>query len=85
MAVQYHVAHSATIRGAAVFAGKPYWCEKGVTRAVSHGNTDDCLKHPDQVDVSSLVQYASTVRKDARHSLHPASTWKKELGGGLFG
>ena len=29
MAVQMHVANSATIRGAGVFAGGPYYCAKG--------------------------------------------------------
>jgi poly(3-hydroxybutyrate) depolymerase len=58
MAVQYHVAYSSSVLGAAVFAGKPYWCEKGSTRAVSHGQTDACLKHPSRVNVSSLVAYA---------------------------
>ena len=58
MAVQVQVAFSSTFSGAAVFAGKPYWCEQGAGRAVSHGDTDNCLRHPEKVNVSELVAYA---------------------------
>lgn len=37
MAVQFHVAHSATVRGAGVIAGGPYFCAEGsVLRALYH-------------------------------------------------
>ncbi|MDR1424760.1 MAG: poly(3-hydroxybutyrate) depolymerase [Azoarcus sp.] len=36
MAVQFHVAHSALVRGAGILAGGPYYCAKGsMTRAVT--------------------------------------------------
>src|SRR5262245_66695362 len=36
MAVQFHVAHSATVRGAGVIAGGPYYCAQGSLWTASH-------------------------------------------------
>src|SRR5262252_7503756 len=39
MAVQFHVAHSATVIGAGVLAGGPYYCAEGALWSATNGCT----------------------------------------------
>ncbi|CAL8116690.1 unnamed protein product [Orchesella dallaii] len=51
MAMQYHVAFSSDIQGAAIFGGIPYACAKGGYKSIPK-----CLFHPDTINVLDLVQ-----------------------------
>jgi hypothetical protein len=54
MAVQFHMAHSATLHGAGISAGGIYYCAEGsLDRAMS-----TCLESPREVDVHRLVNFA---------------------------
>eukprot|EP00033_Pygsuia_biforma_P000594 GCRY01000702.1.p1 GENE.GCRY01000702.1~~GCRY01000702.1.p1 ORF type:complete len:333 (+),score=61.86 GCRY01000702.1:217-1215(+) len=50
-AVQYHLAHSSTILGAAIIAGGPYYCANNDV-ALATGN---CMKYPDLISVDELI------------------------------
>lgn len=50
-AIQFHVTFSATIKGAGIFAGPPYWCANdNVDTALSA-----CMSTPSLISVSELV------------------------------
>ena len=73
MASQVAVALSSRVRGAAIFAGKPYWCEQAAGRSKYNGTSDEhCRQAPEAVDVGALVDFAteaalnSTVRGEDR-------------------
>jgi poly(3-hydroxybutyrate) depolymerase len=52
MAVQYQVAHSADVAGAAVLAGGPWYCARGQLSFA----LDECVKGPrDAIDVDALI------------------------------
>ena len=58
-AVQLAVAHSSRVAGLGVFAGKPYWCERGAGRAAYNGTSREvCRERPRAVDVGALLEYA---------------------------
>lgn len=56
MAVQFHVANSNSVSGAAIFAGGPYYCaqELGLTLALT-----SCMKDPDLIVTDELVALAA--------------------------
>lgn len=56
MAVQTHVALSGTVKGAAVFAGGPYWCAEG---DFGKANTN-CMALGTNIDTDKLIQYLKT-------------------------
>jgi poly(3-hydroxybutyrate) depolymerase len=51
MAVQFHVAFSATVRGAAIFAGGPYDCARGSQSTA----TTTCMSQTSPLDASPFV------------------------------
>eukprot|EP00042_Codosiga_hollandica_P023261 m.90935 g.90935 ORF g.90935 m.90935 type:complete len:338 (+) comp51109_c0_seq1:100-1113(+) len=69
-AVQFHVAFSANIMGASIFAGGPFWCaEDDVDIALS-----SCMDHPELISVDELVaatnDAADTGTVDSPSHLH---------------
>ncbi len=55
MANQLLVAYSATVKGAALFAGGPYYCSTGsLARAIT-----SCMNSPATIDIEPLAQYAT--------------------------
>ena len=75
MAVQMHVANSASIRGSAVFAGGPYYCAQGqITKALT-----SCMSTGSGIDVSSLEStmkaYASSGKIDSTDNLNNARSY----------
>eukprot|EP00049_Salpingoeca_infusionum_P026987 m.29469 g.29469 ORF g.29469 m.29469 type:complete len:340 (+) comp9170_c1_seq1:299-1318(+) len=50
-AIQYHVAYSRNIHGAAIFAGPPYYCANADVEVA----LANCMKDPDLISVSELV------------------------------
>lgn len=61
MAVQMHVANSASIRGAGVFAAGPYWCSKGdVTTAVT-----TCMSTGVGVDIEGIKTQISNYERSS--------------------
>jgi len=70
MAVQYHVAFSKDVSGAAIFAGGPYYCaEAQMARALTL-----CMADPILIDVDSLTRktddFASAGQIDATSGLN---------------
>jgi len=66
-AVQYQFAHSASLSGAAVFAGGPYYCaEDSVEEALTQ-----CMSMPSEISVSTLVSDAKSFAKQG--SIDPLS------------
>ncbi|EGC39750.1 hypothetical protein DICPUDRAFT_147411 [Dictyostelium purpureum] len=74
-AVQYHIAFSSLVRGAAVLAGGPYWCAKGnaITAQI------DCMKTPELISVDELIiatKYAQdTLTIDDTANLQNSVIW----------
>jgi poly(3-hydroxybutyrate) depolymerase len=67
MAVQFHVAFSATVRGAGVFAGGPYFCAQGsVSTALG-----PCMAASGSTQVPALVDI--TLRNAASRSIDPTA------------
>eukprot|EP00039_Didymoeca_costata_P004915 m.77016 g.77016 ORF g.77016 m.77016 type:complete len:206 (+) comp12596_c0_seq3:16-633(+) len=54
-AVQLSVAYSSYIRGAAVFAGKPWGCEKSFTSWKPGQSESNCNNHPDQINTQTIL------------------------------
>jgi len=58
-AVQFHIAHSATVNGAAIVAGAPYYCALGVySKAVSH------MQDPSQIVLDTLYAKTSSAHSE---------------------
>ncbi|EGD77961.1 hypothetical protein PTSG_09595 [Salpingoeca rosetta] len=74
-ASQFHVAHSASLAGAAIFAGPPFFCSQAnVDIAVT-----SCMKTPDLIDVDALAAEAVNAAlinsiDDTRH-MRDAKVW----------
>ena len=64
--MQYHVAYSKNIMGAAIVAGGPYFCAQGeIELALS-----DCMTDPDKISVEELI----TITKNTEATLTIDST-----------
>jgi poly(3-hydroxybutyrate) depolymerase len=68
MTVQFHMAHSATLRGAGVTAGGPYYCAQD---SLSVALTT-CLNTPLLIDVAKLVDFAKQAGEDG--NIDPTSS-----------
>jgi poly(3-hydroxybutyrate) depolymerase len=67
MAVQFHVAYSASVRGAGVFAGGPYYCAQGsVSTALG-----PCMAASGSTNVASLID--TTLRNASARSIDPTA------------
>ena len=75
MAVQLHVAHSATVRGAGVLAGPPYYCAEGVVASA----LGRCMKDGATIPVERLLaaadRFAGEGRIDAVTNLQDDRVW----------
>ncbi|XP_077985960.1 poly(3-hydroxybutyrate) depolymerase-like [Glandiceps talaboti] len=67
MAIQMHVAYSASIMGSGVVAGGPYHCAKGSTLTALQA----CMSNPNQIDVQELVDL--TNQKAQSGAIDPVS------------
>jgi len=72
MAVQYHVAHSASVAGAGIIAGGPYWCANA---NVGIGLTA-CATQPELISISELI--AATTYAETLLSIDWASNLKND-------
>eukprot|EP00035_Acanthoeca_spectabilis_P016668 m.345500 g.345500 ORF g.345500 m.345500 type:complete len:263 (-) comp16558_c0_seq5:2409-3197(-) len=71
-AVQMSVAYSSLIEGAAIFAGKPWQCERLTNPAWVGGETSStCNVHPDQIRVDVLLKAAHAA--EAANQIDPLS------------
>lgn len=62
MAEQVLVAFSETIKGAAIFAGGPFYCSQGqLTKAISQ-----CMNNPASVDLQVLTQHTRQMEKQGQ-------------------
>lgn len=60
MAEQFLVAFSGTVKGAAAFAGGPYYCSQGqLTKAITL-----CMNNPAGIDIKTLTQYTLQMEKE---------------------
>jgi hypothetical protein len=75
MAVQFHVAYSASVIGAGVIAGGPYYCAQDeLTEAVT-----ECMNLPQSINVDALIaaanKYAALKEIDDTANLNDAHVW----------
>ena len=62
MAIQMHIANSATIRGAGVFAGGPYYCAKGdLTTALTN-----CMYVGTNIDLTGIKNQIKSYEKSGK-------------------
>jgi len=74
-AVQYHVAFSANVSGAAILAAGPYWCAQGlIAYALTY-----CMTSPNSISISQLVshttQAANARNIDPTANLQNSKVW----------
>eukprot|EP00026_Physarum_polycephalum_P014003 Phypoly_transcript_14469.p1 GENE.Phypoly_transcript_14469~~Phypoly_transcript_14469.p1 ORF type:complete len:311 (+),score=43.76 Phypoly_transcript_14469:48-980(+) len=66
MAVQFHIAHSSVVKGAAIVAGAPYYCaHDSIDKAHTH------MQNPDLIDLDDL--YTETTKAHSAGSIDPLS------------
>lgn len=78
MAVQFHVAHSALVRGAGVLAGGPYYCAKGsAVRALSACMSPNFFMPPPKPSEArgEIEKQAAARRIDAPDNLSRGRAW----------
>jgi poly(3-hydroxybutyrate) depolymerase len=78
MAVQFHVAHSARVRGAGVLAGGPYYCAQGsALRALSSCMSPNFFMPPPKPDAlrAEVDKQAAAGQIDAPDNLRGSRVW----------
>eukprot|EP01121_Diplochlamys_sp_Union-15-3_P018176 TRINITY_DN6572_c0_g1_i2.p1 TRINITY_DN6572_c0_g1~~TRINITY_DN6572_c0_g1_i2.p1 ORF type:complete len:329 (-),score=49.08 TRINITY_DN6572_c0_g1_i2:23-1009(-) len=75
MAVQFHVAHSASVIGAGIIAGVPYWCAEATLQVALTA----CTKQPELIVIDALIAatyYAEgTLSIDSTSNLANSRVW----------
>jgi hypothetical protein len=59
---QFHVAHSQSVKAAAIIAGGPYWCTQG---SAVKGNPA-CVTEPSLININASIDYANTASNAGR-------------------
>jgi poly(3-hydroxybutyrate) depolymerase len=75
MAVQFHLAHSGTIRGVGAFAGPPYFCAEGEAASALGRCMKDGAKIPVERLLQAVERFADAGRIDAPGQLRDDRVW----------